>query len=977
MNRVATIPAGQPFVDALAAGLLAEAGDDPLSLADTLVLLPTRRACRSLRDAFLRRSAGRPLLLPRIQPLGELDADELMLDGTLELALPPAIGALRRQLLLARLLAPLGWTVEHGLRLAGDLAALLDELQTERIPLERFDGLVPEQLAEHWQSSRELLEIVLGAWPAVLAEEGALDPADRRHRVLTALAGRWREAPPEGRIVAAGSTGSIPGTRALLQVIADLPRGTVVLPGLDQTMDERSWRAIEPSHPQHGLKQLVEVLGVARDEVVSWPAPGIAGSPAARSRLLAEAVRPVSTIDVSHHLASPPADAAAGLSIEEHPDVASEALALALRMRATLEAPGLTAALVTPDRHLARRVAAELRRWQIEVDDSAGTPLDQTAPGGFLLLVARLIVEDVPAVTLLAVLKHPLARGGQDQAALRREARALERDCLRGPRLVGGFSGILAELRAAERQTDSERRRARLEGLAAWLEGLEAIARPFAELARRPEADLAELMRAHLAFAEALAADRRGSPGDLFAREAGEAAAALLSDLLDAGRDGHRIDPAGYPALLAQLMAARAVRPRAPRHPRLLIWGQLEARLQHADLLLLGGLNEGVWPAFVDPGPWLSRSMRQQLGLPAVERRIGLSAHDLVQAASAPEVVLSRSEKDAQANPTVPSRWLVRLQTLLKADDAAAETSPAEPGWSAWARQIDETGVSRPEERPRPTPPVHARPRKLSVSDVGSWMRDPYDLYARRVLRLSALDALDADPGALERGIIIHAVLERFVREFPDALPPDAEQRLLHIGTAEFEKFVHRPQVAALWWPRFEQVARWVIARERALRPELARVHGEVTGELALDGPAGPFVIRARADRLERHPDGRITVIDYKTGQLPERKEVLTGRQPQLALEAAMVEAGAFEEIGRAELCELRFWRLKGDEAGGEERDAARMPPAELARAALEGLAALIAHYDRPETAYPARPKPRVAWRGDYDHLARRGEWSA
>ncbi|MGH6912698.1 MAG: double-strand break repair protein AddB, partial [Geminicoccales bacterium] len=333
MRRVATIPATQPFVDALAAGLLAEADDDPLTLADVLVLLPTRRACRSLRDAFLRQSNGRPLLLPRIQPLGELDADELLLDGTLELASPPAISPLRRQLLLARLLAPLGWTVEHGLRLAGDLAALLDELQTERIPLERFDGLVPEPLAEHWQKSRELLEIVLRAWPAVLAEEGALDPADRRHRVLTALAGRWRETPPEGRIVAAGSTGSIPGTRALLQVIADLPRGTVVLPGLDQAMDEASWQAIEASHPQHGLKQLLEALGVARSDVVSWPAPGISGSSSARSRLLAEAMRPASTIDVAHRLMAPPAEAAADLSIEEHPDLGSEALALALRMR--------------------------------------------------------------------------------------------------------------------------------------------------------------------------------------------------------------------------------------------------------------------------------------------------------------------------------------------------------------------------------------------------------------------------------------------------------------------------------------------------------------------------------------------------------------------------------------------------------------------------------------------------------------------
>jgi ATP-dependent helicase/nuclease subunit B len=272
---------------------------------------------------------------------------------------------------------------------------------------------------------------------------------------------------------------------------------------------------------------------------------------------------------------------------------------------------------------------------------------------------------------------------------------------------------------------------------------------------------------------------------------------------------------------------------------------------------------------------------------------------------------------------------------------------------------------------------VPARPRRLSVSDVGVWMRDAYELYAKRILKLKALDALDADPGALERGIIIHAVLERFVRAFPDALPPDAEQRLLALGREEFERFVHRPQVGALWWPRFEQVARWVIAQERARRPALSRVHGEVHGQLEIAGPAGPFVLNARADRLERHPDGRVTVIDYKTGGLPERKDVIAGLQPQLPLEAAMVEAGAFAAIGRADVAELCFWRLKGDVAGGEERDAAKLPPAELAQAALEGLARLVAHYDRPGTDYPAKPKPRVAWRGDYDHLARRGEWTA
>lgn len=380
MERIATIPAGVPFVDALAAGLLAEAGDRAEALADVLVLLPTRRACRHLAEAFLRQAGGRALLLPRIEPLGEIDPDELLIAGVLDPGLPPAIRPLRRLLLLARRLQPLKWPIEHALRLAGDLAALLDELQTERVDLGALDRLVPDELAAHWQKSRGVLAVIAYAWPELLAADGLLDPAARRDRVLTALAERWQAAPPAGRIVAAGSTGSIPATRALLQAVASLPRGTVVLPGLDQELDEASWAELGPGHPQYGLRQLLEALGVARAAVARWPVPGIAATDPARARLLGEVMRPVATIGAWQDLPAPPPAALEGLHVEHHPDLPGEALALALRMRAALEIPGRSAALVTPDRHLARRVAIELGRWQIEVDDSAGTPSIRPRP---------------------------------------------------------------------------------------------------------------------------------------------------------------------------------------------------------------------------------------------------------------------------------------------------------------------------------------------------------------------------------------------------------------------------------------------------------------------------------------------------------------------------------------------------------------------------------------------------------------------
>ena len=974
MPGVLTIPAGVPFVEALAAGLLAESATAPDALADALVLLPTRRACRLLAEALLRRSSSRALLLPRIQPLGEVEADEVMFEGALESALPAAIAPLRRQLLLARLFERSGWPMIHALRLAEELASLLDELQTERVPLGALAGLVPDHLAEHWQRNRDVLAVIAHAWPRLLAGEGALDPAERRHRLLTELAAQWGASAPAARIVAAGSTGSIPATRALLGVIAKLPRGTVVLPGLDQDMEEASWRALTPAHPQYGLKQLLHALGVERAAVGRWPAPDPPGGDPARARLLGEAMRPAATITAWQRLTPPPPAAIEGLVIEHHPDLPAEALALALRLRAALQVPGRTAALVTRDRQLARRVAAELRRWGIEIDDSAGAPLDQTPPGAFLLLTARLVVEGVTPVTLLAALKHPLACLGQEQAAIREQARALELACLRGPRLAGGFAGMLVELRRAYgRAAGDQRTQQRLGDLIEFVRRLERAAHPFLELAAASAVELGALLRAHLAFAEALALPALGAPSPLWAREAGEAAAALCADLLDATDLQLRITPAAYPAVLARLMAARPVRSRAPKHPRVHIWGQLEARLQHADLLLLGGLNEGTWPALADQGPWLSGSMREALGLAPVERRIGLAAHDFVQAACAPEVVLSRAEKDAQGNPTVPCRWLVRLQALLTSMGVEQE---GRTGWGDWARALDDPPTVCPEPRPAPTPPLRARPRELSVSDIGVWMKDPYDLYAKRILGLRALEALEADPGPLERGTVIHRALERFVRACPDELPPDAGQRLLDLGRRFFEDFSHRPQVMALWWPRFERIASWVIERERARRARTVEIKVEVKGVLEMPAPGGNFRLKARADRLERHPDGRITVIDYKTGGLPDRAEVLCGMAPQLPLEAAMIEAGAFGEVGEARVAELLYWQLKGDEAGGEERGAAALDPAELAAQALEGLRRLIAHYDRPETTYRPHPKPEVAWRGDYDHLARRGEWT-
>ncbi len=999
-----TIPPHRSFLDALAVGLLARWGDSPLTLSEAVVLLPSRRACRSLRDAFLRASGGRPLLLPRMLPLGDLDAEELLFEPAPEASadgvgadLPPAMPALRRQLLLARLVARwaelredggsgAGTAADRALRLAGELGRLLDQIETEGLDLDGLAGLVPERYAAHWALTIDFLRIVTEHWPKLQTSEGAIGPAERRRRLLELQADAWAAAPPEHPVIAAGSTGSIPATARLLGVVARLPRGEVVLPGLDQEAPAHAWREIlqDPCHPQHGLARLLEALGVGREAVKPWPGGeprDDRGGPPTRTRLLEVALRPAASSADWRDLADDPyhagAEAAlAGLTRVDCPGPREEALVVALVLRRTLERPGATAALVTPDRGLARRVAAELARWGVAVDDSAGLPLGATAVGGLLRLSAEAAAEDLAPLPLLALLKHPLVAGGLSPGRFRALARRLELALLRGPRPAPGFDGLAAGLRrcGGDRELQSFLRRLR--------ERLE----PFAGLLSEPHCSLTELVRAQANALEALAAtDEEDGAARLWRGEAGEAAAALIDELLEAGSSDAAAARAPlhagglrYPAFLEALLDERPVRPRYGRHPRLAILGPLEARLQQWDVVVLGGLNEGTWPAPVDSGPWLSRPMRRDIGLPLPERRIGLAAHDFVQLASAPDVYLTRASR-VEGAPTVPSRWLLRLEAVLRGLDRQSVPLAAAVSWRHWAEALDRQDgawdAPRRSGPPAPRPPLSARPRRLSVTGVETWVRDPYSLYAREILKLRPLDPIDAQPGAADRGILIHAALARFVERCRERWPRDPARLLLDIGAEVFQEVAHLPGLHGFWWPRFRRIAEWFVANEITRRRNLRASHCELRGELTLPGPAGPFLLTGTADRIDVLADGGLAIVDYKTGGVPSAAEVEAGFAPQLPLEAAMALAGAFPGVPAAPVRELAYWRLTGGDPPGEIRTQA--DPAALAAEARAGLEALIARFDDPGTPYPSRPYPdRAPAYGDYDHLARVKEWS-
>ncbi len=970
---VFTIDSGLPFSDALANGLIARFGTGP-DLARVTLLVPTRRAVRALRDAFLRETDGVPLLLPVIRPIGDVDEDDLAATEAVTLSagdsnaaltdLPPAVPGLTRQFRLARLIAAWGGATgqpeigpAQALQLAGELARFIDQIQTEQLDPAGLEALVPAEFAGHWQRTLAFLRLVTAEWPGLLAADGMVDPAARRNALLQGLAAQWEARPPADPVIAAGSTGTIPASAALLRVVARLPQGAVVLPGLDRHLDDESWGLLDQTHPQFGMSHLLDRIGLARIEVASWPSTTSSRAPLSRMALFSEVMRPAATSERWRDVVVEPT-ALGGVTRITCPTSREEAGVIALAMRSVLETPGKTVALVTPDRALAHRVAASLLRWGVVVDDSAGTPLAETLPGVFLRLTAAMIAQQQAPVALLAALKHPLAAGGQPTVAFRAMARRLELETLRGMRPAPGFDGLR---RALPPDADD---------LQSLVDRLQQMAMPFADLTGR--ASLGSFIRAHIAFAEAFAAtDSDAGTNRLWQGEAGETLATLLRSAIEGEVHLPPLSLAAYPPLLEALLRGQVVRPRYGTHPRASIWGPLEARLQQADCLILGGLNEGGWPPDPQPDPWLSRPMRAAFGLPQPERRIGLAAHDFAQAAGAAELILTRAEK-VDGAPTVPSRWLLRLETLAGApkDEEKAQAARL----LAWSRQLDDmTERAVPLAPPAPRPPLVARPGHLSVTEIETLIRNPYAIYARHVLGLRRLDDIDLSPGAADRGSFLHKVLGEFVHAHPSTLPDDAVQRLFEIGRKHFLPFQDRPGVWAFWWPAFERMAAWFVAAEREHRAVARPLAQEAPGELILPLATRPFRLRARADRID-DLGGSLAIIDYKSGQARSQKQVDVGLAPQLPLEALIAEAGGFAAHGvpAHPVAALQYWTLGGGRTGGSRKSITPPPVAETRTRLLE----LLAYFERETSAYLAVPRPRLAPAyDDYAHLARVAEW--
>ncbi|KRB62991.1 double-strand break repair protein AddB [Rhizobium sp. Root708] len=1046
--RILTIPAGLPFLRTLAESLcdgrltprFRYDPGDPLSLSTATIYLPTRRAARVLRSEFVDLLGGRSAILPVIRPLGETDDDNGYFDeslpATLDLAQP--LSNTSRLLELARLI--LAWrnklpeivrsihsdsplvapaSPADAIWLARNLAELIDSIETEDKEWSELSELSAKDHALWWQLTAEFLRIASAFWPERLNELGKSSPARHRNAILRAEANRIATMAESGPIIIAGSTGSVPATADLIAAVAGRPEGVIVLPGLDTAMPERHWEMVAPeasfgrpvdaasrSHSQYGLAQLLKRLGSIRDDVALLAEP-----PAdldLRSRILSHSLSPSEATsewgEFKHALNDGDiARAFADVSLIEASNEREEATAIAIALRLALEQPGASgesrAALITPDRNLARRVATELSRFGIIADDSAGTPLAATPQGTLLQLLLESALRPGDPVALVGLMKHPLAHFGLERDLLAESAAALELIALRGGVAEVDISTLepLVEQQLAELALEKH--------VPKWRKALPADAADRArDLARRVSAAVEPLASAFVhrrpdgraittAFTlsdwaertgralEAVASDRRGDLSGLWSDEAGDTLASLLAEIIDT--DGQiEADGPQWIDIMAALTAGQAVKPRALLHPRLLILGTLEARLQSVDTLILGGLNEGSWPGQTSNNPFISRTMKTEIGLEPPERRIGQLAHDFEMANGTRHLIYSRALRQG-STPTVGSRWLQRL-LAFGGKSLEAELKARGARFIHWANLIDQGDRQAPAQRPSPTPPREMQPKSYSFSEVGRLRRDPYAIYARRILRLDPVAPFNRDPGAAERGTLYHTIIDRFIREGHIAGTDDAADAMEHILNELFDMEQLPPHIDAVWRPRFREVAKAFLNWEAERRPDVRRTLTEVRGGVELE--TVNIRLSGVADRIDIRGPGAADIIDYKTGFNPSPAQARALLDPQLALEAAALSAGAFREAGSLTPQDLLYVRLRpgarfqvdtvnNEFSGKGDKAKSAM---DLAGDSIDQLIKFVSLLQSGEKGFTSRliPAQQFEFGGDYDHLARVSEWS-
>lgn len=935
------IPHGSNFLQRLTAGLIDRYGDDPLTLASARIFLPTKRACLSLERHLVTTQKSSLAFMPKLIPLGEFGLEDI------EDFLPPLtmidqkpISGLRREFLLAHLILKWGEsrqdqgpsTFDHALSLAESLGAFFDQLQVEEIAFHDLARLVPQEFAHHWQATLSFLQVVTHNWPTILREEKAIDRAMYRNLLFSHILTAFAENPPQTPVIVAGSTGTFSMTSRLMKAVTSLPRGSVILSGLDQETPEELWRqkAESPTHPQHALMVLLKQQGWKREEIKTWGEGRIADQCLA----LQEAFM---------HL--PSEKTVQDVTLFECQHLREEAQLIALLVKDHWLHDQGDIAIITSDQTLIRFVETFLSRWGLDVDNSAGLSLWGTRWGIAFMQLLAVLDSDWGTVEVLNVLK-----------------------------MMGLQKVKCAQLEKELRSPDGLGMQLKDHPLCAVLK--EAL-QPLIEVRSRKKAGFSDILGAHLSVFFSL-----------FGEQQDPVYAELFTSLRDIMENTRRLPTLAvehYAESLKHLLKQATYRSQRKTGRQIYVWGSIEARLQRTEMVILAGLNEGTWPRDIRPDPWINRSMRSKLGLPPLERRIGLNALDFCQSVCSPKVYLTRAES-VDGKLQQPSRFLHILRQAVGED----VLKPQKP-YLAWVRKLDHPRDIMPAEVPYPRPALDLRPREMAATHIEGLVRNPYAFYARQILGLKSLDPLSNEPGAARFGTLIHHVLEQHKK---------TSLALSLLGKTAFEAFAVFPHILFFWWPRFTRIAAWIEAEEEKRKALLRRSFMEIEGQLVLETPSGRYKIKAKADRIDVLEDGVVDIIDYKTGVIPTKSQMQSGEGAQLLIEALMVQQGGFEifvspppqgevapggrvrgdkkpaqQINFNEI-RISYWQLKGRKDLGEIKSFDALE--QDIQKTEEGLRDLIDYYadDTHGYAYLLTDAEAIA-RDPYRLLSRVDEWGS
>lgn len=957
LKNIYNIPLSCSFWDTLAQIYIDKFQTNYFELASALFLVPNRRACQSLIAAFVRIQGLKPAILPKIVPITEIDDDNLFFSAFNSEDIiedcPTAIGKEERLFLFTRMImskpADFGLkqiSLAQALNLAFNLADFIDSSINQGLSFDKLSELVPEKYATHWQETLKLLKIITDYWPKILEERNAVDISQLRKNLLYKQADVWESQHTKKTIVAAGITASFPAIVRLLKVVSSLDNGAIYFAGLDNSIDDIYWNAIDELHPQFELKELLTSLDIDRLQVPNVISP----QNPLREKFITEVMRPAVVSDAWQFLSSRaiPKQAWQGIEIIDNHTPRDEALTIALKMREVLLIPEKTAALITYDRNLARRVASELARFDIKIDDSAGIPLSLTPIGIFLRLLIE-AAEDLESETkFIALLKHPLFLYHQNSATCRNYVYLYE-----------------LSLRQKHYSIDSQ--------ILSFIDEIKSKLKKFSLLLHSSQISFEDILQANLQLAEDFAmSEDMPDINFMWHGDDGRCAAQFFAKILSSASYLGHINGKDYLSLICELMSKESVRRNYGTHPRLQILGPIEARLCHFDYIILGEVNEGIWPKIPQADMWMSRPMKKDFGFSLPEKSIGILAADLCTFLASKHVILTRAER-VDGVPMKKSRWLLRMQTVLQALESDIETLRI-PDFISFVEKIDTPVHYTPISSPAPCPPLEARPRRLSASAVDLLISDPYSVFAKYILHLYPLDALDIPLDQRDYGTLIHGIIENFNNLYPNELPLNALETLVQLGKKQFDSAGLTPELFAFWWPKFVNVAVAYIAQDK--RENVSSIHNEINGSIQYNLPQGPFIFTAKADRIDFLKSGQVDIIDYKTGAIPTKKQIMSGHALQLLLEGLIAKKGHFEKIDSSELHNLIYWHL-GDTVSDKNLLVITPTEDDVLEKCEDYLIRLVTTFDFPSTPYYSRPIPKYITKNrDYEHLARIKEWS-